>query len=88
MSKDQEPKEDICDEIDSKLNDVLDTMLDKYPDKNIVGEMFLCLAQFAAELASHGGASEQEFTDSCRSLFRAVNATLNPPAKKLDPSMN
>lgn len=85
-----ELNDDVCDKIDLALNDLLEDLTSTYPADTCAKELFLCLVQLAAEIASANGANEQEFTDGCQIIFKKVAGTLNPaPApKKLDPSLN
>ena len=75
----------VCEEIDEALNKVLDDAIDKHPDKAVAGEMFVCLLQFAAELAAHGGASHKEFLESASSVFRGLQQI---QSNNTDPNLN
>lgn len=85
MTKIHDIDETVCTDIDEGLNDLLDKVGNAYPDQAVAGEFFLCLIQFAAELAKHGGASHQEFIDSASAVFGEL---VKEAARQTDPNLN
>jgi hypothetical protein len=60
---------DVTDQIDDQLSQLLKQLLKDHPDQSIMGEFYLCLQQFAAQVAISGGTSEQDFITGAQEAY-------------------
>ena len=64
-------------DIDEAINNLIDTISNKYNNKPIAAELFLCFMAVVAELSVASGTDEREYITACLACLRAAQAVNN-----------